>query len=121
MRLRTKSKSVCDAEGNPTSISLNPMRTSRSNMMRLRSGLIGSMRAWLPSRRSTAHQRGACVMVFVGHVRSGRSTGSTDWYGAYLWMGSPEGCWRFCMRCSWRFAGLGFQPTTNSATREAKG
>ena len=27
-------------------------------MMRLRSGLIGSMSAWLPSRRSTAHQRG---------------------------------------------------------------
>ena len=35
-------------------------------MMRLRSGLIGSMSAWLPSRRSTAHQRGACVDALVG-------------------------------------------------------
>lgn len=81
MSVRTKSKSVWLALGNPTSISLNPMRTSRSNMTRLRSGLIGSMRAWLPSRRSTAHQRGACVMRFVGHVRSGSSTRSCSWYG----------------------------------------
>ncbi len=46
-------------------------------MRRLRSGLIGSIRAWLPSRRSTAHQRGAFVMRLSGQVRSGRSTGST--------------------------------------------
>jgi hypothetical protein len=43
-------------------------------MMRLRSGLIGSMSAWLPSRRSTAHQRGAFAMRLPGQVRSGRST-----------------------------------------------
>ena len=52
----------------------SPCSTSRSNMMRLRSGLIGSMSAWLPSRRSTAHQRGALVMRASGHVRSGRCT-----------------------------------------------
>ena len=32
-------------------------------MRRLRSGVIGSIRAWLPSRRSTAHQRGAFVVT----------------------------------------------------------
>src|SRR5690625_7095543 len=74
MRRRTKSKSVCDAEGKPTSISLKPILTSSSNISSLRSTSIGSIRAWLPSRRSTAHQRGACVIRLVGHVRSGSST-----------------------------------------------
>ena len=60
-------------------------------MMRLRSGLIGSMSAWLPSRRSTAHQRGAFVMRASGHVRSGRWTAICSWYGRYLWTGMPEG------------------------------
>ena len=32
-----------------------------SNMRRLRSGSIGSIRAWLPSRRSTEHHSGACI------------------------------------------------------------
>ena len=52
-------------------------------MRALRSGLIGSMSAWLPSRRSTAHHSGARSMALPGHVRSLRSTGSTslakDW------------------------------------------
>ena len=43
-------------------------------MRRLRSGLIGSMSAWLPSRRSTAHHWGALVIFLVGQVRSGSST-----------------------------------------------
>ena len=34
-----------------------------------------SIKAWLPSRRSTAHHCGARVMVVVGQVRSGRSIG----------------------------------------------
>ena len=42
---RTKSKSVCEAAGKPTSISLNPMRMSRSNMRFLRSMPIGSTSA----------------------------------------------------------------------------
>ena len=62
-------------------------------MRRLRSGLIGSMRAWLPSRRSTAHHCGAFVMTLVGHVRSGSSTAICSWNGRYLWIGMPEGCW----------------------------
>ncbi len=60
-------------------------------MMRLRSGLIGSMSAWLPSRRSTAHQRGASGIRRAGQVRSGRSTAICSWNGRYLWMGIPLG------------------------------
>jgi hypothetical protein len=78
-----KSKSVCEAAGKPTSISLYPIWTSSMNMRRLRSGDIGSIRAWLPSRRSTAHQRGAAATCRVGHWRSGRSTANCFWYGAY--------------------------------------
>ena len=51
------------------------MRTSRSNMRRLRSGSIGSISAWLPSRRSTLHHRGARVITRRGHVRSGSGIG----------------------------------------------
>ena len=75
-----KSKSVCEAEGKPTSISLKPMPTSASNMRSLRSWPIGSISDWLPSRRSTAHQIGAWVMVRDGHCRSGRSTGGQGRY-----------------------------------------
>ena len=44
-------------------------------MRRLRAGSMGSIRAWLPSRRSTLHQRGARVITFDGHVRSGSGIG----------------------------------------------
>jgi hypothetical protein len=67
--LRTKSKSVCDAEGNATSISLKPIRTSCSNMRSLRSTLIGSIRAWFPSRRSVLIQMGGCSMMRSGQAR----------------------------------------------------
>ncbi len=77
---RTKSKSVCDALGNPTSISLNPVRTSRSQSRRLRSGPIGSTSAWLPSRRSTLHHSGARSIVLPGQRRSARSTGKGGLY-----------------------------------------
>src|ERR1700692_1700656 len=77
MRKRTKSKSVCDAEGKPTSISLKPIATSVSNIRSLRSCPMGLIRAWLPSRRSTAHQIGAWVIVPLGHRRSARSMGGT--------------------------------------------
>src|SRR6478736_4759056 len=46
------------------------MRTNRSNMRRLRAGLIGSIKAWLPSRRSTAHHIGARSMTLSGQLRS---------------------------------------------------
>jgi hypothetical protein len=58
-----KSKSGWEAAGNPTSISLKPQCTSRSTLRRFREGSIGSIRAWLPSRRSTLHQRGARVIT----------------------------------------------------------
>ncbi len=84
IKSRTKSKSGCEAEGKPTSISLNPMRTSTSKRRRLRWTSIGSISAWLPSRRSTLHHAGALVMARSGHLRSDRPTGG---YGRYLWMG----------------------------------
>src|SRR5215470_7354069 len=80
MRMRTKSKSGWEAEGKPTSISLKPMATSVSNMRRFRSGSIGSMRAWLPSRRSTEHQRGAFTSFLSGQIRSGSSSGMKGRY-----------------------------------------
>src|SRR5919112_4048967 len=47
-------------------------------MRRLRAGLIGSIRAWLPSRRSTAHQSGARSTTLSGQVRSASVTDSTS-------------------------------------------
>src|SRR3954469_13437094 len=88
-RTRTKSKSGWDADGKPTSISLNPICTSVANMRRFRSMSIGSIRAWLPSRRSTAHHLGARVMVADGQVRSASGTG---WYGRYSSNGIFFGC-----------------------------
>src|SRR5262245_9649059 len=77
-----KSKSGWLALGNPTSISLNPICTSVSNMRRLRAGSMGSIRAWLPSRRSTEHHRGALVMRWLGQERSSSASGSgrKGWY-----------------------------------------
>ena len=49
-------------------------------MRRLRAGSIGSISAWLPSRRSTEHQRGAFVSFLSGHVRSGSSRGTNGRY-----------------------------------------
>ena len=48
-------------------------------MRSLRAGLIGSIRAWLPSRRSVDSQRGAFSIRADGQVRSGRSIGSNAW------------------------------------------
>ncbi len=45
-------------------------------MVSLRAGVIGSISAWLPSRRSVESHRGAFSTFFVGHVRSGTSTGT---------------------------------------------
>src|SRR3954453_22039581 len=73
------------------------MRTSSSNIRRLRSGVIGSISAWLPSRRSTAHQRGATVVTFSGQGRSGSATGVN---GAYLPIGMPDGRWGL-RACGW--------------------
>src|SRR4029079_7346214 len=77
---RTKSKSVSDAAGKPTSISLKPIWQSSLNIRVLRSESIGSISAWLPSRRSTAHQIGGLVMTLDGHCRAGRSMGLKGTY-----------------------------------------
>src|SRR5690349_1990257 len=103
------------------------MRTSSSNIRRLRSGVIGSISAWLPSRRSTAHQRGAFVVTVSGQVRSARTTGVK---GVYRWIGIREGCcglrawgcWSFTEGLLWR--GLDSAPVGRSAapgTRKTRG
>ena len=74
MHQRAKSKSVCEADGKPISISLKPMSSNSLNMRALRSWPIGSISAWLPSRRSTEHQIGAFSMRLDGQVRSSRPT-----------------------------------------------
>src|SRR6476646_8022281 len=77
-----KSKSGWLADGNPTSISLKPIFTSASNMRRLRVGSIGSISAWLPSRKSTEHHNGARSMRLLGHWRLAMTSGS-GWMGTY--------------------------------------
>ena len=77
---RTNSKSVSDAAGKPTSISLKPIWQSSLNIRVLRSESIGSISAWLPSRRSTAHQIGGLVMTTPGHLRSLMSIGLNGMY-----------------------------------------
>ena len=57
--VRTSSYSVSDAAGKPTSISLKPISTRSRKNSSFSSRLIGSINAWLPSRRSTLHQTGA--------------------------------------------------------------
>jgi hypothetical protein len=80
MSSRTKSKSVSEAAGKPTSISLKPISQSSLNIRVLRSESIGSISAWLPSRRSTAHQIGGLVMTALGHRRSLISIGLKGTY-----------------------------------------
>src|SRR5690348_15092539 len=98
------------------------MRTSRSNIRFLRSEFMGSMRAWLPSRRSTAHQRGALSIRLVGHVRSGKSTAICSWNDTYLPNGIPDGVWGWSTSLTSSSVDSRSQPdTANSATREAEG
>src|SRR5215469_6651442 len=84
---RTKLKSVSEAAGKPTSISLKPSFTSMSNRRRFFSAPIGSISAWLPSRKSTLHQVGALSMTRDGHCRSGKFMGAK---GRYLWIGIDD-------------------------------
>ena len=59
---RRNSYSVSLAAGKPTSISLKPIRTSIWKNSIFSSRLMGTIRAWLPSRRSTLQKAGACSM-----------------------------------------------------------
>src|SRR5476649_1863332 len=85
MSKRLKANSVFDADGKPTSISLKPISTSFLNNSNFCETFIGTASAWLPSRKSTLHQRGACVSVRDGHWRSGNATGGN---GRYFFYGS---------------------------------
>ena len=92
MMWRTKSKSVCEAAGNPTSISFTPICSSVSNIRSLRAVSIGSNSAWLPSRRSVDSQRGAWSRTRDGQRRSGRSMGGNGRYlptGGFIIAGTP--------------------------------
>jgi len=80
IRVRTKSKSVCEAEGNATSISLKPMSHSVRKRRSFFSTLIGSKSAWFPSRRSVLIQTGASVTTFPGQRRSDSGTGRNAAY-----------------------------------------
>src|SRR3990167_6677995 len=82
---RTKSKSACDADGKPTSISLKPILTSAWKSLSLRAGSIGSISAWLPSRRSTLHHVGARLITASGQRRSVRRTGAKARYLVAGW------------------------------------
>ena len=75
-----KSKSVAPLAGKPTSISLTPTLSSRSKKRIFFSAPIGSISAWLPSRRSVESQRGAWVIWRLGQVRSGRLIGGKGRY-----------------------------------------
>jgi hypothetical protein len=85
MSRRLNVNSVFDADGKPTSISLNPHFTSVLNSSSFCETFIGTASAWLPSRRSTLHQRGARVSTRPGHCRLGSSTGGN---GRYFFDGS---------------------------------
>src|SRR5690606_27360137 len=78
---RTKSKSVCEAEGKPTSISFRPTATRHLKKRIFFCASIGSISDWLPSRRSVDSQIGARSMILSGQVRSGRVM---DVKGRYL-------------------------------------
>src|SRR5882672_5314273 len=80
MSKRLNANSVLDAEGKPTSISLKPICTSVWNNSSFCETFIGTASAWLPSRKSTLHQRGACVRVSFGQRRSFNSTGGNGRY-----------------------------------------
>ena len=82
INLRAKSNSTCAADGKPISISLKPTSTKVLKKRIFCSMVIGSISAWLPSRRSTLAQIGDFSIVLLGQVRSG-STGANA-NGRYL-------------------------------------
>ena len=61
-----KLKSVSEADGNPTSISLYPTSMSFLKNFILRTLSIGSANAWFPSLKSTEHQIGHLFKELLG-------------------------------------------------------
>src|SRR5215204_1851848 len=115
---RMKSKSGWLADGNPTSISLKPIATTASNMRRLRTGSIGAMRAWLPSRRSTEHHRGAWSMTRSGQVRSASRIGTNGSYLSNGMVGGVTGVGGIAAVPRFRREGEGVVETTAGAKNE---
>ena len=89
---RVKANSVSEAEGNPISISLKPISHNILNISNFSETFIGIAKAWLPSRKSTEHQRGAWVIDASGHWRFSKRT---VWKGRYLEPGFciHQMCW----------------------------
>src|ERR1035441_3908510 len=80
-------------------MSLNPIRTKRSNIACLRRTSIGLARAWLPSRRSTELHNGARSIERSIQVREpGSSIGCGSWR-MYLWIGIADGRCGFHQGC----------------------
>src|SRR5690242_11379090 len=98
MSRRLNVNSVLDADGKPTSISLKPIFTSVWNNSSFCDTFIGTASAWLPSRKSTLHQRGAAVSTRLGHWRSANATGGN---GRYFLDGSV--CIVVFQLWQWRF------------------
>ena len=80
MSSRQISYSVSEAEGKPISISFTPISTSVWKYSSFSSKFMGSIRAWLPSRRSTEHHTGALLMVLSGQVRPSMGWGVKGMY-----------------------------------------
>ena len=114
-RLAMKLNSVAPADGKPTSISLSPTFSSRSNIRCFFSASIGSINAWLPSRMSVDSQRGARVIVREGQVRSGMSMVGN---GRYLADGSRSMA-RLAQRRRGRVGPLGAGDATRAPTMQS--
>src|SRR5215831_14861408 len=80
MSRRLNANSVLEADGKPISISLKPIFTRVWNNSSFWLTFIGTASAWLPSRKSTLHQRGAWLRTRLGHCRSGKLTGGNGRY-----------------------------------------
>jgi hypothetical protein len=81
--LRTKSKSVCEAEGKPFDF-LQADLDQQVEDAQLLSALIGSISAWLPSRRSVLIQIGGLLMIGVRPLTVGQLTAGKARYGSWV-------------------------------------
>ena len=81
--VRRKTYSVSLAAGKPTSISLKPTRSNSLKNSTFCSSVIGSMSAWLPSRRSTLHHTGARSTLSFS-AQSIQRTGGRKYCFVYL-------------------------------------
>ncbi len=82
---RQNSYSVSDAAGKPISISLKPISTSTLKNSSFSSRFIGTISAWLPSRRSTLHHMGA-LSIYSFFVHSRHCVGGIKYPLEYLFV-----------------------------------